>query len=61
MLMNPICLQLNLRLTLFKFYTFEKLGNIPGKHLEIPGGCSTKTVATLPREGLSLMNLNNLR
>ena len=39
----------------------EKLGNIPGKHLEIPGSCSTKTVATLPREELSLMILNNLR
>ena len=39
----------------------EKLGNIPGKHMEIPGGCSTKTVATLPREELSLMILNSLR
>ena len=39
----------------------EKLGNIPGKHLEIPGSCSTKTVAILPREELSLMILNNLR
>ena len=43
MFLNVVCSQLNLHFTLIKFYTLRNYrGNVPGKHLEIPGSYSNK-------------------
>ena len=50
MLLNVVCSQLNFHFTIKQVLHLEKLGKIPGKHLKIPGNCSTNNSGH-PAEG----------